>query len=200
MTTHPAAALRPHRLLAQLREHDPASYDHCLSVGRYAERLARALGLPAEVVAHVRDVGQLHDVGKLAVPVALLRERAPLAWHELQLIRDHAQVGATMVEADPLTAACAVGVRAHHERLDGYGYPDGLAGEAIPLEARIVAVADTFDALTRGRPYRPAEPIATVFSILIAARHRQLAASYVDAFLALIERDGFNPEPLRPAD
>jgi HD-GYP domain-containing protein (c-di-GMP phosphodiesterase class II) len=187
-----AVPLRPHRLLMQLREHDVMTYEHCLSVGLYAQRLAIALGMPAEFAAFAREVGQLHDVGKIAIPLSLLRENKPLSYHDRQLIRDHAQVGAQMVAADPGTGALAAGVRGHHERLDGHGYPDNLRGDQIPLEARLIAVADTFDALTRGRPYRDPEPVGTVFTIMVAARQRQMEASFVDAFITMIERDGLN--------
>ena len=187
-----AIPLRPHRLLTQLREHDVATYEHCLSVGLYAERLAIALGMQPVFASLVREVGQLHDVGKVAVPVSLLRDNQPLTWHDLQLIRDHAQVGAQMVADDPLTGQFASGVRSHHERLDGYGYPDNLLGPDIPLESRLVAVADAFDALTRGRPYRKPESVGTVFTILVASRRRQMEAHFVDAFIAMIERDGLN--------
>ena len=176
----------------QLREHDVSTYVHCLSVGLYAQRLAIALSMPADFAAFAREVGQLHDVGKVAVPLALLRGHNPLSFHDRQLIRDHAQVGAEMLAADPLTCALAAGVRGHHERLDGHGYPDNLRGVEIPLESRLVAVADTFDALTRGRPYRNPEPVGTVFTIMVAARQRQMEETFVDAFIAMIERDGLN--------
>jgi len=176
-----------------LREHDLPTYEHCLAVGRYAERLAIALGIDAEGAARIQEVGQLHDVGKISVPHALLRGGTPLRWHDATVMRDHASVGAKRVAGDPLTACCATGVRGHHERIDGHGYPDGFRGDEIPLEARIVTVADAFDALTRGRPYRPPETVGTVFTILYAARGRQMERHFVDTFIAMIERDGVNP-------
>jgi putative nucleotidyltransferase with HDIG domain len=176
----------------QLREHDVMTYEHCLSVGLYAQRLAIALGMTHEFATFAREVGQLHDIGKIAVPLTLLRDNKPLSWHDRQLIRDHAKVGAETVASDPLTGAFAVGVRGHHERLDGHGYPDNLVGDDIPLESRLVAVADTFDALTRGRPYRAPEPVGKVFTIMVASRRRQMEESFVDAFITMIERDGLN--------
>lgn len=139
---------RPHHLLVSLREHDLATYEHCLAVGIYAERLAAALGIDTVGAARMRDVGQLHDIGKIAVPHVLLRGAHRLSWQEVTVLRDHVRVGEKLVAADPLVACCAAGVRGHHERLDGHGYPDGLQGNDIPIEARIVAVADAFDALT----------------------------------------------------
>jgi len=183
----------PSPLLELLRDHDRATYEHCLAVGSYAARLAHALGIHPTDGARIRAVGELHDVGKIRIPRALLQSPEPLTRHDAAIIRDHVTAGTELVAADRTCAHCAAGVRAHHERLDGHGYPDGLAGDAIPLEARLVTIADTFDALTRGRPYRPPERIGTVLAILYAARDRQMEGRFVDAFIAMIERDGIDP-------
>lgn len=197
----PAALALPtsaHRLLADLCTHDHATWAHSLAVGRYAARLASAIAAPTALVAHVTAVGTMHDIGKLAVPLPILTAAHALSADEARVMREHADLGATMLEADAATGHLAQGVRLHHERLDGFGYPYALAGDAIPLEARIVAVADTFDALVRGRPYRPPIPATEALAILGAAAGRQLDGAYVAAFVRLIDAEG--PEPVTLAE
>jgi HD-GYP domain-containing protein (c-di-GMP phosphodiesterase class II) len=171
---NPSAVLpiAAHRLLGDLRTHDRSTYAHSLAVGRYAARLCTALDAPAALVAHAQAVGTMHDVGKLAIP------------------REHADLGSKLLEVDTSLEHLVLGVRYHHERLDGFGYPHALRAEEIPPEARIVAVADTFDALTRGRPYRPAIAVSQALCFLSAAAGRQLESHLVTAFIHLIEAEG----------
>jgi putative nucleotidyltransferase with HDIG domain len=183
-------------LLQALRQHDEATYHHCLAVGTWAARIGRAMGLPAADVDGADRVGRLHDVGKCAVPIRLLHGPGALSSEDLQLVRDHVVVGERLVRKTPAIAHLAPLVRAHHERVDGVGYPDGLRGSAIPLESRIVAVADTFDALTSGRSYRPGISIGDALTILTATRARQWDPDVVDAFTALVLRDGAEPRRL----
>src|SRR6185437_4339331 len=125
----------------------------------------------------------LHDVGKVRTPIEVLHKPGRLTDEEYAIIKDHPVDGARLVEAlddDRLTAI----VRHHHERLDGRGYPDGLRGEEIPLGARIIAVADTFDAITSARAYRPASPHRKALDILIKQAGTQLDANAVRAFRA----------------
>jgi putative two-component system response regulator len=163
---------------------------HCLAVGDYAERLALAAGLEENIAYRVAEIGRLHDLGKLLVPTRLLASHCILTREDVHVMRDHAAAGAQLVAKEPSIAHLAPAVRAHHERLDGHGYPDGLRGEGIPLEARIVSVVDAFDALTRGRPYHRAESIGTALAILHAARGRQWQADLVDLFISIIEHHG----------
>jgi putative nucleotidyltransferase with HDIG domain len=185
--------LGSHRLLAVLRQHDEGTYEHCLAVGRYAERLAMAVGLGGEATQCIGEVGRLHDVGKSAVPVRLLHGSERLTGHEVRIMRDHAAVGGRMVGKDERVAHLASLVRAHHERLDGKGYPDGLRGTSIPFESRVVAIADTFDALTAGRPYRPSVPVSRALTIMTATRGLQWDPEIVDVFVNMIEREGQLP-------
>ncbi len=126
------------------------------AVSTLALRMALALGLSAADARMIGLAGQLHDVGKIAVPEAILRKPARLAPEEWALVRRHSVVGADVVSRVPALRVLAPVIRAHHERWDGRGYPDNLAGEAIPLGARIVAAADAYGAMTTDRPYKEA--------------------------------------------
>jgi putative nucleotidyltransferase with HDIG domain len=185
--------LGSHRLLIALRAHDEGTYEHCLAVGGYAERIALATGLDAEASRVIGEVGHLHDVGKVAVPVRLLHGRERLTGNDVVIMRDHAAVGCRLVSEDERVAHLASLVRAHHERIDGRGYPDGLRGTAIPIESRIVSVADTFDALTAGRPYQPSVTVSRALTIMTATRGLQWDPEIVEVFVKMIEREGQVP-------
>ena len=134
------------------------SSGHAARVTALAEVIAARLGWDEERLALLRVGGAVHDVGKLAVPAGVLRKAEPLTDEDLAQIRKHPAAGARMVRRiRPLRRAIG-GVLYHHERWDGRGYPTGRAGHAIPEEARVLAVADSFDAMTSDRPYRPALP------------------------------------------
>lgn len=136
----------------------PETGAHLLRMAAYAELVARNLGLDAEQCELIRTAAPLHDIGKLGVPDAILQKPGPLDERERAVMREHASIGADILaDSDsPLLRAGAVIARSHHERWDGGGYPLGLAGAAIPLHGRIVAVADVFDALTSRRAYKDA--------------------------------------------
>jgi HD-GYP domain-containing protein (c-di-GMP phosphodiesterase class II) len=121
-----------------------------------ARAVARRLGLDEVQVSEVAHVALLHDLGKIAVPDAILRKPGPLTAHEQGLMRQHPVVGADIVASTPDLAHLAPAIRAEHERWDGAGYPDGLAGEDIPIASRITLVCDAFHAMTSHRPYRRA--------------------------------------------
>jgi ribonuclease P protein subunit RPR2 len=172
-----------------LEAKDPYTRGHSERVGAWGGRLATALGLPAAEVDTVVQAGLLHDIGKIGVPEAVLRKRGPLEHGEWALMRNHPIVGAQIVAPFEFFADGALVIRHHHERWDGSGYPDGLSGAAIPLGARIVAVADVFDALTSDRPYRPALPGDTALAYLAAEAGRTLDDAVVAAFLGLVRLD-----------
>jgi HD-GYP domain-containing protein (c-di-GMP phosphodiesterase class II) len=119
-----------------------------------AHALALRLGWPGERAVRLRDAAVLHDVGKIGVPDAILFKPGPLNPAEYEEVKEHAALGARIIE-DVVDAEQVAWVRGHHERLDGAGYPDGLRGEAISDGARILAVADAFDSITASRPYKP---------------------------------------------
>ncbi|MHB1835030.1 MAG: HD-GYP domain-containing protein, partial [Solirubrobacteraceae bacterium] len=156
---------------------------HSRRVARHTRTVARKLGLPAEEVAKVVRAAAMHDVGKLRVPREVLMKPSALTDAEFEVIKRHSTVGAEMVSClgDPELTAI---VRHHHERLDGSGYPAGLRGTEIPLGARIIAVADTFDAITSARPYRPAARHKQAIDVLVEEAGTQLDPEAVRAFVS----------------
>lgn len=134
--------------------HDPYTAGHSARVTAFALALARAGGLPAAELETLRRAGMLHDIGKVGVPDAILRKAGPLTGDERAAIEAHPMIGYRLLESVPFLAEALPAVRHHHERWDGRGYPDALAGTAIPPHARLMAVADTYDAMTSSRPYR----------------------------------------------
>lgn len=169
------------RLSRALEARDPGTHGHSRRVARHAAAIAQRMSLPAEEVARIRTAAVLHDVGKIDTPREILDKRGPLSDEEYEVVKRHAPVGARMVAAlgDPQLTAI---VRGHHERLDGGGYPDGLAGEEIPLGARVIAVADTFDAATSARPYRQAMAHRRALALLSAEAGTQLDPVAVRSF------------------
>ena len=170
------------RLSALLEARDSYNYGHSQRVTRYAERIARAMGLSATDVAKVRTAAALHDVGKLHTPRDILSKPGQLSKEEFEAIRRHPGDGAAMASGlgDPMITAM---IRHHHERLDGKGYPAGLAGDAIPIGARIIAVADTFDAMTSDRAYRRASSHKRALDVLAREAGTQLDADAVAGFV-----------------
>jgi diguanylate cyclase (GGDEF)-like protein len=141
-------------LLQALAELRPELGPHVQAVTVLAEDVARRLGLAQHVIEQVGQAAQLHDIGKIAIPNAILDKPGPLDAQELEFIRRHTTIGERIINAAPALAQVAVLVRSSHERYDGGGYPDGLIGDAIPIGSRIVSVCDAFDAMTSDRPYR----------------------------------------------
>ncbi len=141
-------------LLAAIEARDAATFEHSRAVGMWSGRIAKSLGMGSEMQAFAALAGTLHDVGKIATPTEVLLKPAPLDDAEWDVMRAHAAVGGKMLESIPSLRVLAPIVRAHHERLDGCGYPDRSSGDGIPMVARIVAVADSFHAMISRRPYR----------------------------------------------
>jgi len=143
-------------LVAEFRDDD--TNQHAQRVGRSAAAIAAALGLTPEVLELLGPAAALHDIGKIAIPDSILRKPGPLTPGEFAVMQTHTSIGARMLAGSRFPVLQTAGTIAltHHERFDGAGYPAGLAGEAIPIEGRIAAVADVFDALTSDRVYRPA--------------------------------------------
>ena len=170
---------------------DAGTSRHSLTVGGFARDIAKALGLPSERVERIRAAGVLHDLGKLGIADAILHKPGPLDEDEWREMKRHPEIGARILDHSGL-ADIASWVRAHHERIDGRGYPLGLAGAEIPLEARILAVADAYEAMTADRPYRDGMPAAEADAELRRSAGSQFDELIVDAFL------GRAAERLRP--
>ncbi|MEO6835420.1 MAG: HD domain-containing phosphohydrolase [Candidatus Tumulicola sp.] len=139
-----------------IRAVDPTLLTHLTGVGSLAGRIAKDLGLDADDVHHVVTAGRLLDVGKIALPQAALHTREPLDAATMAVVEGHAAMGERMIAAIPGLQRYAGWIRAHHERLDGSGYPDALRDGSIPYEVRILSVADVFDAMVCNRTYRAA--------------------------------------------
>jgi HD-GYP domain-containing protein (c-di-GMP phosphodiesterase class II) len=165
---------------------DPYTRGHSDRVSRWSRRLGVALDLEPHAVEIVAQAGLLHDLGKIGVPEHVLRKQGPLADDEWALMRRHPLIGAEIVAPLDFFAAGALVIRHHHERVDGRGYPDGLVGDQIPVGARIVAVADVYDALTSDRPYRKALDRATALAYLGREAGRSLDEDAVATFIGLV--------------
>ncbi len=178
------------QVIAELYALDPAGAVHARAVGRWCARIAQRLDLSQDDATHARRSGLLHDVGQADVPKDVLTAAKALDAEETMLVQAHAVFGERVVLANAALAPFAAAVRAHHERYDGRGYPDRLAGERIPLSARIVAVADAFDAMIARRSYRaPRTPSAALLE-LHRERGRQFDPDVVDAMIAVVEAHG----------
>jgi diguanylate cyclase (GGDEF)-like protein len=169
-------------LLQVLHEREPELGDHLKGVAKLALGVATRLDLVAEQLDEVVRAAELHDVGKMAVPDEILRKSGPLTDEEWSFVRQHTIIGERILSAAPALLPVAKLVRASHEHFDGSGYPDGLAGEGIPLGARIVSVCDAFDAMTSSRPYRPACTVEEAVAELRACAGTQFDPAVVEAF------------------
>ncbi|MER2291451.1 HD domain-containing phosphohydrolase, partial [Methylobacterium brachiatum] len=171
-------------LAVEYRDNDTG--DHTWRVARYSQIVAEALGLPAEVCRNLYLAAPLHDVGKVAIPDGILLKPGRLDPDEFALIKTHATIGQRILggSTSELIRLAAEIAEAHHEKWDGSGYPKGLAGPQIPLSARIVAVADVFDALTTQRPYKEAMPFEAALDCIRADSGRHFDPACVEAFCA----------------
>ena len=169
-------------LASALDVRDSETGGHSDRVLQYMELVIRELSVSPSDLAFLRRGALLHDIGKIGVPDNILRKPAPLSDAEWQVMKRHPEFGARIVARIPFLQEVTQIVRHHHERWDGKGYPDGLAGDAIPIGARIFAVADSFDAMTSDRPYRRAMPIVEACAEIVRCRGTQFDPAVVDAF------------------
>lgn len=181
---------------------DQYTSDHSDEVGKLAMQIAVTLGLTASEAQTIGQAGQLHDIGKVAVPDAVLRKPGPLTPEEWSMMRLHPVVSAEVISHVPALRQLVPIVRGHHERFDGGGYPDGLRGEDIPLGARILAVVDSYSAMTTDRPYRPARSSAWAMDELRRNAGSQFDPAVVAALEQVLVTDPFVPithDHLEPA-
>ena len=175
-----------HALVASIDAQHLHTRDHSDNVAAYAVALGQALELDPEHVVRLRRAALLHDIGKVAIPRAVLEKPSRLTDAEFEQIKLHAPTGASMLAHAGLREE-ASWVRHHHERLDGGGYPDGIAGDDIPLEARIIFVADSFEAMTSDRPYRAGMPVADAVAELRRCAGTQFQADIVETFARIVD-------------
>ena len=177
-------------LLRTLRESEPEIESHLGNVGSLAREVARELRLAGEEVDEITRAAQLHDIGKLAIPDAILHKPGPLTDAEWEFMRSHVVVAERILAAAPPLAPVARIVRSSHERWEGGGYPDGFAGEEIPRGARIIFACDAYDAMTSIRPYRSACSPHEAVTELRRCSGTQFEPLVVEALLRVLERDG----------
>ena len=177
-------------LVAEYRD-DLSRGEHVRRVGQTAALLAGVLELPEAQVELIRLAAPLHDLGKIAIPETILLKPGRLTPDEFEVMKTHTSRGAAMLSGSrhPLLQMAERIARSHHERWDGGGFPQRLRGEAIPLEARIVAVADAFDAMNSDRPYRKALSSEEVWDILVDGAGRQWDLAVVDALASLVQME-----------
>jgi diguanylate cyclase (GGDEF)-like protein len=172
-------------LVGVLAEREPDLHEHVLDVGRLAAETARRLGLDDQEIAHVVAGAELHDVGKIAIPDSILHKPGPLDEDEWLFMKRHTIIGERFLLGVPALRDAARFVRSSHEAWDGGGYPDALAGETIPLGARIISVCDAYAAMTADRPYRGAMPADDAIAELQRCAGSQFDPAVVEAFCAV---------------
>jgi len=173
-------------LARSVEEKDAATEGHCKRIERLAVTIGERIGLAGQRLIDLSYAAYLHDVGKVKVPDEILNKAEPLTEEEWKEMRRHPEYGEEMLNEKEFLRAAGRIVRAHHERSDGRGYPDGLKGEEIPLEARIISVVDTYDAITSERPYQPALAKKKAFAELRAGAGSQFDERVVEAFIAMV--------------
>jgi diguanylate cyclase (GGDEF)-like protein len=190
-TGRPTSDELVHRVLLHVAaEHDGELRDHVDDVAELAEAVGRELGLDEEALTDVRRAATLHDIGKIAIPDAILHAPRALTSDEWQYMRRHTIIGQRIINAAPGLSRVAGLVRSSHERYDGAGYPDNLVGDEIPLASRIVAVCDAYDAMVTDRAYRAARPADEALAELERCAGTQFDPRVVAAFATVMSREG----------
>ena len=170
-----------------VEKRDLGTYGHSMRVSEISSRIAENLGLSIDEIADVRAASLLHDIGKIGISDGILAKQGPLTEQERSIIRCHTQKGVEILQPLKQFEALLPAILYHHERYDGSGYPAGLSGDAIPLSARIIAVADTYDAILSDRPYRLAATHDYAMQELRAWSGKQFDARVVNAFDHIME-------------
>jgi HD-GYP domain-containing protein (c-di-GMP phosphodiesterase class II) len=174
-------------LVSAVASRDSYMYEHLRKVNTYAVALAEAIGLSPDQVANVSTAALRHDIGKIGIPDKVLNKKGRLNEEDWKAVKTHPELGANLFRLIPRLAPCVNIVLYHHERWDGDGYPKGLKGEDIPIEARILAVADSFDAMTSAQPYRPAFSLEETIKELRKGAGSQFDPKLVEVFIGIVE-------------
>lgn len=170
-------------LILTIDAKDHYTFDHSEHVARLSSSIAEVLSLPKNVKGKIEHAAVIHDIGKIGVDEKILRKRGPLTAEEFAEIKKHPEIGTTIVQSVPFLEDAVPVILYHHERYDGKGYPEGLKGEKIPLNSRIVMVADAIDAMMHARPYRKSLPMDKVLSELRDNAGTQFDPAIVDLIL-----------------
>lgn len=177
------------RLAAATEYKDEDTGDHIVRISRYSTLIAEKLGLPPETVELIQYASPMHDIGKIGIPDSILLKPDRLTKKEFETVKTHTTIGASILEdskADVLKLSREIALT-HHEKYNGGGYPYGLSGKDIPVSGRIVALVDTFDALTSRRPYKDPYPIEVAVDIIRSEREKHFDPEIVDVFLGHID-------------
>ncbi len=185
--TRPSTLSEIYDIASAVEAKDPYTYGHSKRVNIYAVALAEAIGLSPDEVSALSAAALLHDIGKVGIPDKVLNKKGKLTKEDWETIKAHPKLGANIISSIPRLAPSVNSILYHHERWDGSGYPEGLKGEEIPLEARILAIADSFEAMTAARPYRPALSLEEVITELRQGAGLQFDPKLVEVFIGIIE-------------
>jgi putative nucleotidyltransferase with HDIG domain len=181
-------------LAATVDAKDHYTYGHSKKVSDYAVAIAEVMGFPSNRIATIRAAGLLHDVGKVGIPDSILKKKEPLTPSDWDYIKAHPRVGVEILRHVTDLSPCLPVILHHHERFDGTGYPSGLKGDTIPLEARILAVVDAFEAITSQRSYRTQPTPLEAFTELRRCSGTQFDPQLVNIFCKIMEPAIINPE------
>ena len=187
-------------LVATLEKSDQYTAGHSKAVAIYSRDIAERMGLSPDAQERTYLCGLVHDIGKIGLPASLLLKDGPLTLEERRLMQEHPAIGEAILKKVDLYADVAVVVRHHHERIDGEGYPDRLAGDDIPLVSKIIAVADAYNAMTSNRAYRDAMPSRVARLRLAQAVESQFDTTAVAAFEAILASASEDYKTARRAD
>ena len=177
------------RLVAATEYKDEDTGDHIVRISRYCTLIAQKMGLPEETVELIQYASPMHDIGKIGIPDHILLKPDRLTKEEFDIVKNHTTIGAAILEAarsEVLQMSREIALT-HHEKYNGRGYPQGLSGSNIPVSGRIVAIADTFDALTSRRPYKEPYPIDVAVDIILSEKGAHFDPEIADVFLENIE-------------
>lgn len=172
-------------ILTVLDARDPYTSEHSERVACLSELIARKMGIAEEWVQMIHVAAHLHDIGKVGVPDFVLNKTGKLTVSEFDLMKSHPRIGFNIMKQHPILEEISLYILYHHERWDGRGYPEGIGGKEIPLGARIIAVSDTFDAITSSRSYRSSRTIEQAFEEIRNCASTQFCPEVVECFLSL---------------
>ncbi len=172
-------------VISVLDARDPYTYEHSWRVAHIAELIAKDMNIEEKWVDLVHIAAHLHDIGKVAVPDDILNKCGRLTSYEFEIMKSHPRIGYNIVNNIDVLKETSLYILHHHERWDGMGYPSGLKGKEIPLGARIIAIADSFDAMTSARSYKTGIPIEDAYNEILRCKGTQFCPEVVDSFVKL---------------